>query len=187
MLHYEYFPDGDIVVARQGVDPALAAQLVLEWEKLNNGSYGVSSDAESPTPVETKDGCCGSLPINSAAAAISKLVIGETYPRDDIALNKQHPLSFQYFHPDGQTHPVAVVHASDAGAFEYVVLGADPHPHDNHDINFSAPHTVYAPNPEDVKTIELATGDVLIQLGNVIHRGRNLSTEVRVTAGLYRK
>ncbi len=186
MTKYEYHADGDFIVVREGIDPEIAVQITEDWE-LYRGVYDSSRDPGSPSQVEKKLTTYRSLEPASGAAIASRLLLGDIVDSNQrVQFNRQHPYSFQYFHTDIRPKPIAIVHGSDNGAYDYVAIGADPGEYHDSIGSMDQPWALYNPRPEDVRTIEVQAGDVVIQLpSRLIHRGRNLSDDVRVNMGLY--
>ncbi|HLB66393.1 MAG TPA: hypothetical protein VJJ78_02245 [Candidatus Saccharimonadales bacterium] len=186
MSKFEYLPNADILVVRQGVDAALAGDLVNECSDLIRrcGNHGLSSDPQSLSAVETVSYIPSTLSDYPAVNEVTRLIMGGLMPSIQLAINRQHAFAFQYFHPDGKSNPVAVVNGSDGGAFDYVEPCTDPRPYMGNNSYDGSPRQLY--DPEEFHTIEVNAGDIVVQLiSGIIHRGRNTSNEPRITLGIY--
>lgn len=185
MSSYESFADGGIIVARQAIDPEVVAGMVSDGNQLVDIGvpYEIKSGNDSPGPVESTVRRYARLqPQYDNIRTVADLVVGPRAPLCGIVINRQHPFSFQRFHPDRRKLPFAVVHGNDGGAFDYIESDVD----DGEYFMADDGAGLVEYDPSDFETIELDAGDVLLQINTaLVHRGRNLSSQDRITVGIY--
>ena len=179
----EVVPDADLLVFRRFIEPTMASELADTWSTFR-GAYNLTQDEHSPASVESQAAKIGNQPPDGVIRRIATMILGANIWGHDCVLNLQHVEAFQFWHADDKKLPVAIVHAHDGGAFDYVPRGADPGVYHKHTPGYEG-QVLFA--PKVFHTVDLELGDVLIQLApHIVHRGRNASTDARVNMVIYR-
>lgn len=184
---WEYNDETGIILGRQAIDQDVVTALLEECDLLleRGVGYTLTTGYQSPRAVETVY-CRGA---NLAQAPAITHVVGQllgaySLGNAKVGINRQLSYAYQEFHADGKRNPVAVVHLSDQGAFDYTTVGVSACPAiEVGGDDGGLPKTVYVPN--DFDTIEVNAGDILVQSQALVHRGRNLGERARLNFGIY--
>lgn len=188
MPKFESFHGGTLLVARNMFDRQLMADLAEEAKLIMAAglNWHETTSDKSPTSVESCGGIVYDPYTDAALARVALGTLGTKAPRCNYLINRQQPGAAQEWHTDTQAGGVWVVQASDGGAFDFVEAGVNLRPYDVPDDEIGGFYTTY--DPEFVNTIEVNAGDAVVQTQpNIIHRGRNLSDQVRFNAGIYNR
>jgi hypothetical protein len=180
--------NGEILVIRKALDAGLMREVAMECGSIIARSpYIVSTGQGSPSDFDIA--YFSGRQAKEEYPAITRAaqhVVGDVVQNFGLQANRQGPRAYQHYHPD-RAWPSAVIHASDGGAFDLIPEGIDLAGLDYYEITSdpSSPRMAYGPELENIETLEVNAGDILIQLKRVIHRGRNNSDNPRINLGIY--
>lgn len=175
MKSLEVVLDGGLVIAREGIDPALASDFQNEWIISLGNTSRLESITEAkrventPIALDGKDERGVFLPVSVGQATkrvLHELSITEG-PQLMMNINWQPAKTAQDFHKDLKLENdlAIIVHGGDNGAFDY-----SPDAEDKTEAE------------ENHTTIELNAGDIVFSSHPyMFHRGRNKGDEMRVT------